>query len=189
MNKKKNKESINEKSLLRKIIKTILIIVLVLVLICVLPFLYFIGTILYSMFIDVPSKPKVKHGEFLFELVYEYKGKQVTIKDSIVCDYEGNSWTLDGGSSRDWACEFSKDNNYGQYIIDNINERDLYIEVPEAADYYMGDKKFTEEDAHPLIKYIDESTGTSYEEKDKIDIVDIKIIEWKPSKPLEGNIK
>ena len=34
------------------------------------------------MFIDIPAKPKVKHGEFPFELVYEYKGDKKTIKDT-----------------------------------------------------------------------------------------------------------
>ena len=53
----------------------------------------------------------------------------------------------------------------------------------------MGDKKYSKEEAHPLIMYVDESTGTFYQEKDKIDVVDIKIIEWKPSKPLKNNIK
>ena len=141
------------------------------------------------MFIDVPAKPKEKHGEFPFELVYEYKSEQKTIKDTIVCDYDGYSWTLDGGNSRDWTCEFSHDNEYGQYIIDTIKERELYIEVPEAADYYMGDKEYTEEEAHPLIMYVDDETGTSYMEKEEIEELGIKIIEWKPSKPLKNNIK
>ena len=141
------------------------------------------------MFIDVPSKPNVKHGEFPFELVYEYKGEQYTIKDTIVCDYKGYSWSLEGGNSRDWECELSKDNEYGQYIIETINGRELYIEVPTAPDYYMGDKECSKDDVHPLIMFVDETTGTNYQEKDKIDAVDIKIIEWKPSKPLKGNIK
>ena len=191
-----NKNEINTKQCKnskKKIIKRIIIILAILVIgfiiICLFPFLYFIGVILYSMFIDVPAKPKAQHGEFPFELVYEYKGEQITIKDTIVCDYEGNSWSLDGGSSRDWTCEFGKDDEYGQYYIDKENIPNLYIEVPEAPDYYMGDKEFSKEEAHPLIMYVDESTGTFYQEKDKVDVVDIKIIEWKPSKPLEGNIK
>ena len=61
--------------------------------------------------------------------------------------------------------------------------------MPEAADYYMGDKDFNKEYAYPLIMYIDELTGTFYQEKDKIDSVDIEIIEWKPSEPLKNNIK
>ena len=179
----------SDKKIMKRIIKIAVILVIGLIIISLLPFLYFIVVILYSMFIDVPAKPIEKHGEFPFELVYEYKGEQITIKDTIVCDYEGNSWSLDGGSSRDWTCEFSKDDEYGQYYIDKENVPGLYIEVPEAPDYYMGDEKFSKEDTHPLIMYIDESTGTFYQEKEKVEVVDIKIIDWKPSKPLEGNIK
>ena len=179
----------NKKKIIKRIIKIAVLLVVGFIVISLLPFLYFIVTVLYSMFIDVPSKPKVKHGEFPFELVYEYKGEQITIKDTIVCDYDGYSWSLDGGNSRDWTCDLKNDNEYGQYYIDKENEPDLYIEVPEAPDYYMGDKEFSKEDAHPLIMYIDESTGTYYQEKDRVDVVDIKIIDWKPSKPLKNNIK
>ena len=183
----------NKKKSRKKIIKRIVIILVILfvgfIVINLLPFLYFIAVILYSMFIDVPAKPKLKHGEFPFELVYEYKGEQYTLKDTIVCDYEGKSWSLDGGSSRAWTCEFSNDDEYGHYYIDKANVPDLYIEVPEAPDYYMGDKEYSQEVTYPLIIYIDESTGTFYQETDKVDVVDIEIIEWKPSKPLEGNIK
>ena len=194
--KKENKKEINieqGKKSKKKIIKRIIIILAILVIgfivISLLPFLYFILVILYSMFIDMPAKPKVKHGEFPFELVYEYKGEQTTIKDTIICDYEGYSWSLDGGNSRDWTCDLQNDEEYGYYYIDKENEPDLYIEVPEAPDYYMGDKEFDKEYSKPVIRYIDEKTGTNYEEKDKIDAVDIKIIEWKPSEPLKGNIK
>ena len=189
MNKENKKEISNKKSLTKKIIKIVIIIFLIFIIISILPFLYFVGVMLYSMFIDIPKKPKIKQGEFPFELVYEYKGEQHTIKDTITCEYEGYSWSLEGGNSRDWTCEFEKDYEYGQYIIDTINEHDLYIEVPAAPDYYMGDKEFNEEYAHPLIMFIDETTGTFYQEKDKIDAVDIEIIEWKPSKPLKNNIK
>ena len=187
--KETKKETTDKKSLGKKIIIIIIILLVGFIVICALPFLYFVGVILYSMFIDIPSKPKVKHGEFPFELVYEYKGERHAIKDIIVCDYEGTSWSLEGGNSRDWNCEFSKDEEYGQYYIDIENEPSLYIEVPEAADYYMGDKNYNAEDAQPLIMYQDEATSTNYMEPDKVDVVGIKIIEWKPSKPLQGNIK
>ena len=191
---KKNKEkkiqkSNNKKSPIKKIIKIVLIIVVGIIILIALPFIYLILEILYSMFIDVPSKPKVKHGEFPFELVYEYKGEQITIKDTIICDYDGYSWSLEGGNSRDWICDFQNDDEYGQYYVDKENEPSLYIEVPEAPDYYMGDKEFDKEYSKPVIRYIDESTGTNYEQKDKIEVVDIKIIKWKSSKPLKNNIK
>ena len=176
-----------KKSLVKKIVIAIAILFVAFIVISILPFLYFIVVVLYSVFIDVPSKPKVKHGEFPFKLVYEYKGEQYTIEDTIVCDYEGISWSLDGGNTRDWNCEFSKDDEYGQYYIDVENEPTLFIDVPYAGDYYMGDKNYKAEDARPLIMYQDDTTN--YMEPDKVDVVDIKIIEWKPSKPLEGNIK
>ena len=188
-NKNKTTEQKPKKSLIKKIIIAIAILFGIFIFVSILPFLYFILVVLYSVFIDVPSKPKVKHGEFPFELVYEYKGEQYTIKDTIVCDYEGNSWSLDGGNSRDWKCEFGKDEEYGQYYIDIENEPSLYIDVPTAGDYYMGDKNYSAEDTQPLIMYQDEATSTNYMEPDKVDVVDIKIIKWNPSEPLEGNIK
>ena len=36
------------------------------------------------MFIDIPAKPKVQHGEFPFELVYEYKEVQTVLISSIL---------------------------------------------------------------------------------------------------------
>lgn len=177
----------------KKIIKTLVISSIVLIagfiIICALPFLWFVGVVLYNMFIDIPSKPKVEHGEFPFQLVYEYKGEQVTITDIIVCDYEGYSFSLEGGNSRDWTCEFKNNENYGQYYVDIENEPDLYIVIPDAPEYYMGDKEYTKDDAAPYIRYIDEETGTYYEEKEKIDVIDIEIIEWNPSEPLKNNFK
>ena len=177
----------------KKIIKIIIIIVALILIggliICVAPYLYFIGVMLYSMFIDIPSKPIEKHGEFSFELVYEYKGEEFTIKDKMICDYDGYSWSLEGGNSRDWVCDFENDEEYGQYYIDKENYPNLYIEIPEQPDYYMGDPEETDEFTHPFIHYIDEETGTHYEETDKVDVVEVEIIEWKPSKPLKNNIK
>ena len=183
--KKDINKNTKEKSIVKKIIKVLIILIIIVILISILPFLYFALIMLYSLFIDIPAQPKVKHGEFPFELVYEYKGNQYTINDTIVCDYDGYSWSLEGGNSRDWTCELSKDDEYGQYYIDKENEPSLYIEIPEAPDYYMGDKEYSKEDAHPIIMYNDESTGTYYQEKDKIDVVDIKIVDWKPSNPLK----
>ena len=188
-NKEIKQETPSNKSPIKKIIKILIFLIVGFIVICALPFVYFVLVVLYSMFIDIPSKPEVKHGEFPFELVYEYKGEKITIKDTIVCDYNGYSWSLEGGNSRDWICNLQNDDEYGQYYVDKENEPTLYIDVPEAPDYYMGDKKFDKEYSKPVIRYIDESTGTNYEEKEQIEVVGIKIIEWKPSEPLKNNIK
>lgn len=183
------KKSTGKKKIIRRVIIIFAILFVGFIVISILPFLYFVGVVLYNMFIDIPSKPKVKHGEFPFELVYEYKGQRITIQDTIVCDYEGYSFSLEGGNSRDWICEFENDEEYGRYYIDIENEPDLYIEVPDAPNYYMGDKEITKEFALPYIRYLDEETGTYYEEKEKIDVVDVKIIGWKPSEPLKNNFE
>ena len=184
-----NKPKKSKKTTIFMILGIIAAAIVLLILICLLPYLILVGGLLGDAFLIYPSKPVEEHGEFPFELVYEYKGEQKTIKDTIICDYEGYSWSLEGGNSRDWNCEFSNDEEYGYYYIDKENYPELYISIPEAGDYYMGDKEYTKEDAEPIIYYSDESSGTYYEEKEKIDVVDIKIIEWKPSEPLKGNIK
>ena len=183
------KQSNKKKKIIKILVISLVVLVAGFIFICALPFLGFIAMVLYNMFIDIPSKPKVKNGEFPFELVYEYKGEQVTITDTIVCEYDGYSFSLEGGNSRDWTCEFKNNEDYGLYYVDMENEPDLYIMVPDAPDYYMGDKEYDKDDAAPFIRYVDEETGTYYEEKEKIDVVDIEIIEWNPSEPLKGNIK
>ena len=173
----------------KKILTIIITLIVIGVLVFVAPLLYFLGDIFIEMLFIKPSKPKIKYGEFPFELVYEYKGEQKTITDTIICKYEGDSFALDGGNSRNWICEFKNDDEYGHYYIDKENEPDLFIVVPEAPDYYMGDKEESKDTSEPYIRYIDEETGTNYEEKEKIDVVDIKIVEWNPSEPIENTFK
>lgn len=182
-------EKKDKKKIFKKFGVVSIVLVIGLIIISILPFLMFVCIVLYNMFIDVPSKPKVKHGEFEFSLVYEYKGEILTITDTIVCEYDGYSFSLEGGNSRDWTCEFKNNEEYGFYYVDEENEPNLYIVVPDAPEYYMGNKEYDKDDAAPYIRYIDEETGTYYEEKEKIDVVDIRIVEWNPSEPLKGNIK
>lgn len=189
LNKETKQETTDKKAPIKKVVTIIIILIAAFIGIYLLPFIYFVLVVLYSMFIDIPAKPEITHGEFPFELVYEYKGEEITIKDTIVCEYDGYSWSLEGGNSRDWICDLKEDEEYGRYYVDKENEPNLYIEVPEAPDYYMGDKEFDKEYAKPVIRYIDETTGTIYDELDEIEVVDIKIIEWKPSEALENNIK
>ena len=181
------KETTRKKKITKKIVKILIILSIAFVFIFTAPFIYFVGVVVFNM-LQIPSKPNIEHGEFEFELVYEYKGEQATIKDTIICDYDGYSFSLEGGNSRDWTCTFKNNDDY-VYYVDFENEPDLYIEIPYAPDYYMGDKKYTKDGASPYLRYIDHDAGTYYEEKEKIDVVDIKIISWNPSEPLKDNFK
>ena len=153
------------------------------------PILMFGGSILGEMLFDRPSKPKVTQAEFPFELVYEYNNEQFTVKETIVCEYEGVSFALEGGNSREWNCYITNNEEYGRYYLDTEKYPNLYVQVPLDADYYMGDPECDPNLALPFIHFIDESTGTNYYENEKVDVVGAKIISWKPTAPLEGNIK
>ena len=77
-------------------------------LVFVAPILYFFGDIFIEMIFIKPSEPIIKYGEFPFEIKYEYEyeGESGIIKDTIIYEYEGISFALDGGNTRDWKCYF-----------------------------------------------------------------------------------
>lgn len=50
---------------------------------------------------DVP-RPEIKKGEFDISVTYEFNGEVKTFSDVYVCEYDGLSWSLDGGYHRSW---------------------------------------------------------------------------------------
>lgn len=176
--------------MVKKVIRTIIITIVVLAALAILvPLLVVGGPIVAEMLFDRPSKPKVKYAEFPFELVYEYNNEQYTINESIICDYEGIAFSLEGGNYRDWECYLSDNTQYGQYYLDEAKYPTLHIQIPLEGDYWMGDPNFNEEFATPYLFFVDERTGTTYYEQDLSNVVGAKIISWKPSEVLEGNMK
>ena len=185
----------------KKVITIIISIVVISILVIFAPLLYFFGEIFIEMIFCKPSEPAIKYGEFPFEIIYEYNGKEGVIKDTIVCEYEGYSFALDGGNTRDWNCYIKNSNENGYYYIDKENQPDLYIYVPMNAEYYMGAPNSDIETAKPYIYYnAYEESEDVYEEdpseeivltenEDPRDKVDIRIIEWKPSEPIQNNFR
>lgn len=185
-----NEGKSNKKKTIKKVIIGCVIAFVVFILVCMAPYLYFCGTLLWEAFFNKPDQPIVEHGEFPFELTYEYKGETVTIKDTIVCDYMGYSFSLEGGNSNDWDCtHINNEENGSNYVIDIINDRELMIVVPDGADYYMGDETASEEFVQPYVHFVDDATGTYYEGTTSIESVGIEIIDWKLSEPLKDNFK
>ena len=161
-----------------KMKKYLLLAILVFV-IAALAFLWYAsGGILGEILFDRPSTPDIKHGEFPFELVYEYNNEQFTIQETIICDYQGISYAVDGGNYRDWDCYITNNNEYGQYYIDKEKYPSLHIQVPLCPDYYMGLPDANYEYITPYIFFADDTTGTTYYEQDSIDSVGVKIISW-----------
>ena len=50
----------------------------------------------------VPT-PRVTHGEFPFELVYEINGEEVRVTDVYVCEFEGIGGNENIGKYREWG--------------------------------------------------------------------------------------
>ena len=173
----------------KKIIIVIIISLLIVFGIGVALLWYLSGGILGEIFFDIPAKPKVKQAEFPFELVYEYDNKQFTISETIVCEYEGISFVLDGGNHREWNCYIANSDSDGFYYLDEEKYPTLHICIPLDGEYYMGAPDANPEFAKPYIFFIDESTGTTYYEQDLTDVVGVRIISWESAKPLKGNIK
>ena len=177
---------------MKKVIKVIVIIFIVLLLLVAIPFGLMGGFgMLKEAIFDKPDKPKEKHGEFPFVLVYEYQEEQITIEDTIICDFEGQSWSIDGGSKNDWKCviENNEDNDIGRYYLDENKKAYFYIQVPLEAEYYMGLSPESYELAQPYIYYVDDSTGTMYYEQDLENLLGVKIVSWEYAEPLKDNVK
>lgn len=174
---------------MKKILKILAGILLALLLVIVIVLCIAFGPILGELFFNRPSKPQEKHGEFAFELIYEYNGEQFTVNETIVCDYEGISFSLEGGNSRDWNCYITNNEDFGRYYPDEQKHPSLYVQVPLNAEYYMGSPDASVEFATPYLFFIDDSTGTTYYEQDLTEVVGAKIIHWEVAAPLENNIK
>lgn len=141
------------------------------------------GIILWERFFNIPAEPKIKHGEFPYELVYKYNGKEYTIKDSIICDYDGIDYAFDGGNFRVWNCDYKENKDDGKYYIDKENNPKLFIYVPYNKYYYMGD----EEEDYSGEPYAELDYLPGEVETQTIEDFDIEIVKWNPSEPIKNS--
>ena len=49
------------------------------------------------------DRPEIKEARFDFSVTYEIDGETQTVSGVYVCEFDGVSWALDGGYSRDWT--------------------------------------------------------------------------------------
>ena len=186
--KEKKKKEKKPKSKATKIIIGILIAAIVLLLVAMGPYLMFCGTIIWEMFFVHPDKPEIERAEIPFVLEYEYQGEKRVIEDAMIYEYEGDSFALDGGTSRDWNYRMRDNEDYGFYYIDPETYPDFYIHIDMNAEYYMGAPDYDYEPEEPYIRYCDE-TGAEYWEYDEIEELDIKILSWSDPQPIENTFK
>jgi len=159
---------------------------------------------------NLPSEPEVTEYSFNFELVYEEKGKKKTIRDSIVCKYDGIEEALGldaSGWCRKWSCKLaSGDENI--VLWSGYNEqhnRQEIIYTYGMAEYYMGDPEYQEAielnspgDIYLVTYEMEEEDGEMIEEMEYTDEYSkdelfqktgIKIISWECDPPVEQSFK
>ena len=186
--KEKKKKEKKPKSKATKIIIGILVAVLVFLLVSVGPYLAFCGMIIWEMFFVHPDKPEIEKAEIPFVLEYEYKGEKRVIEDAMIYEYAGDSFALDGGTTRDWNYRMRDNEDYGFYYIDPEMNPNFYIQIDFDAEYYMGAPDHDYEPEKPSIHYWDEE-GAQYWEYDEIEELDIKILSWSDPQPIENTFK
>ena len=170
------------------IILALIALFVIFIVIPALPFIGFVAIMFWEMFINVPAKPQIKQAEFPFEIVYEYKGETNTISDTIVIEYEGISFSIEGGNSLDWNATYKNNNGEYFYYPEPGNE-DIMIKPVFDADYFMGNPEYADVLPSAIIYYGDEETGTNYEETDLMDVIGLKIVSTKFAEPIENKYK
>jgi hypothetical protein len=152
-------------------------------------FVYFFG--------ENPEKPEIRYGEFDYSLVYELNGETKTINDTLVCEYDGISYNLDGKSVA-WKSYIKGTKEQDNYVIFENDEYRLYIYVPSDARYYMDDPVYElyglDADVGPWFVYEHVNDGAEveyqmysveeYEEK-----FGAKIVSWEIEDPIENTYK
>lgn len=147
-----------------------------------------------------PSTPKITHGEFPFHLVYEADGKQYTIDDTIICDYDGMDADEGHGKYIKWkerlangnkitSFSFTEDYQYGIGLFDGVIQGQgstaIICDIGNPQ-YYLGYNKYT--DYFPGRVSIASSAATGVISEDELwNKYKIKIIEEKFSQPMVGN--
>ena len=137
-------------------------------------------------------RPEIKEAEFQFSVTYEFNDEVKTVSGVYVCEYDGTSWTLDGGSHRSWI----------GHIQDGIVENTIEIGTTEDGgivklllalypDYFMGDCEESYQDApKPYISVSlenEEGLRIIHEPEDVEAYCGAKIISYEYDKPIENS--
>ena len=138
-------------------------------------------------------RPEIKSGEFNISVTYELNGDVRTISGVYVCEYNGTSWALDGGSSRDWI-GYIKGNAFEEQIEIGTAEDGgtICLSLDLSPNYFMGEEIFeTSEISEPwlLVKLADaEDGGLSiiHDQQEIEEIYGARIVSYKYDAPIQN---
>ena len=96
---------------------------------------------LTSCGLTVP-RPEVKEGQFDFSITYEINGKVDTLVAVYSCEFEGVSWSIDGGYGRDWNAHTEGDyegDDYSAVVGKTEDGGDIILFFGIYPEYFMND--------------------------------------------------
>ena len=148
---------------------------------------------LTSCGIHVP-RPEIKKEEFDFSVTYEINGETKNVSGVLVCEYDGTSWSLDGGFNRSWKGTITGVESrigYETKIGTTEDGGEIIIAYGFNPSYFMGDNEYAEDPAPYLIvayPFEDGSGGEFIYDADTIEKdFGIKIVSYKYEAPIENS--
>ena len=141
-------------------------------------------------------RPSVKEAKFNFTITYELSGEVKTLSGIYECEFDGTSWSLDGGYSRDWDIDVEGDyvgDDYTAIIGTTEDGGSIVISFGFNPQYFMGDTSLGE-DARPqptvFVTYPETEAGESKLVNDPTEVAEIygaKLIGIEYDPPIENS--
>ena len=129
--------------------------------------LVFIVTVSFTSCGLTVERPEVKKGEFNFSITYELYGEVKTLSAVYACEFDGTSWSLDGGYGRDWKSstegDYEGDDTYSAIIGKTEDGGDIILFFGIYPEYFMNDPACDRGEPEPsiYISYPENENGES----------------------------
>ena len=113
------------------------------------------------------KRPEVKNGDFNFSITYELYGEVKTLSAVYACEFDGTSWSLDGGYGRDWKSstegDYEGDDTYSAIIGKTEDGGDIILFFGIYPEYFMNDPACDRGEPEPsiYISYPENENGES----------------------------
>ena len=139
-----------------------------------------------------PPKPEITYGEFPFEIVYEIDGKQITVQDTYICEFDGFGANEGVGKYRSWK-GYVKSTGEEHMLMLEDNNTVIYCYVGKA-EYYMNDEE-RYYGVYPITPHLygvsktDDLYYNSMYPDEILEYYKIKIISWEFSEPITNTFK
>ena len=153
-----------------------------------------------------PPSPKIKYGEFKFQMIYSINGELKEVSDTLVCEFKGFEVIAIGDSKRRTWLENIKNENsyelfrfrddeqkadkitYSSICVENIGDYKVVLHLPKA-EWFLGEPDYIGIPEMPLIQVYDTKTKY-YLDPIQRDVFfkehNFEIINWTCDNPIEN---